>query len=103
MGKWRVWVVLAMFATLASADSESDRNSLKRNIADLVRAIADRMADFNSQSDESHADAALAYASDLKDLVSRLRDVQEGDSEAHAIVDNYPGYIDTFRESIRYL
>ena len=103
MGKWLVWVVLAMFATLASADSESDRNSLKRDIADKVRAIADRMADFNSQSDESHADDALAYASDLKDLVSRLRDVQEDDSEAHAIVDNYPGYIDTFRESIRYL
>jgi len=40
MGKWLVWVVLAMFATLASADSESDRNSLKRDIADKVRAIA---------------------------------------------------------------
>ena len=103
MGKWRVWVVLAMFATLASADNESDRNSLKRDIAEKVKAISDRLSDFDRQSDEGRADDALSYASDLKDMVSRLRDVQEDDSEAHAIVDNYPGYIDAFRESIRYL
>jgi hypothetical protein len=103
MGKWLVWVVVVMLATLASADSESDRNSLKRDIADKVKSIADKMYGFDSRSDESYADDALSYASDVKDLVSRLRDVQEDDSEAQAIVSSYPGYVDTFRDSVRYL
>ena len=63
-----------------------------------MKAIADRLSDFDRQPDEGRADDALSYASDLKDMVSRLRDIQEDDSEAHAIVDNYPGYIDTFRQ-----
>jgi len=78
-----------MFATLASVDNESDRNSLKCDIAEKVKAIADRLSEFDRQSDEGRADDALSYASDLKDMVSRLRDIQEDDSEAHAIVDNW--------------
>jgi len=39
----------------------------------------------------------------VSDLVSKLRDVKESDSDANTIVSNYPGYLESFRDGMRYL
>lgn len=107
MLKWVAAVVLVsavvLTGRLALGDAESDRASLKREIEDKVRRIADRLSGFDSRRDSSYADEALAYAREVSDLVSRLRDVKESDSDANTIVSNYPGYIESFRDSMRYL
>lgn len=89
MLKWAVALVLVLAVVLsvrlALGDAESDRTSLKREIADKVRRIADRLSGFDSRRDASYADEALSYAREVSDLVSKLRDVKEGDSDANTI------------------
>jgi hypothetical protein len=107
MLKWVAAVALALAVVLsgrlALGDAESDRASLKREINDKVRRIADKLSGFDSRRDASYADEALSYAREVSDLVSKLRDVKESDSEANTIVSNYPGYLESFRDGMRYL
>ncbi len=108
MLKWVVAAALALAAVVlvprfSVADNESDRESLKREIADKVNRIADELSGFDARRDADNADEALSYARDVSDLVSRLRDVMESDSDANAIVEKYPDYIESFREAMRYL
>jgi hypothetical protein len=93
-------VVMARFAV---ADNESDRNSLEQSIQDKVRSIASKMSGFDRKPDSSYADDALSLASDISDLVSKLRDIKEDDSQANQISNDYPGYISSFRDGVRYL
>ena len=107
MLKWVAAVALVLAVVLsgrlALGDAESDRASLKREINDKVRRIADKLSGFDSRRDASYADEALSYAREVSDLVSKLRDVKESDSDANTIVSNYPGYLESFRDGMRYL
>ena len=107
MLKWVAAVALVLAVVLsgrlALGDAESDRASLKREINDKVRRIADKLSGFDSRRDASYADEALSYAREVSDLVSKLRDVKESDSDANTIFSNYPGYLESFRDGIRYL
>jgi hypothetical protein len=84
------------------ADDESDRNSILHDLDDRVGRIADRMNGYDSSS-ASYADDAIAYASDVKDLVDKLDRVKGDDSHANDVVSHYPGYVDQFRQAAQYL
>jgi hypothetical protein len=88
---------------LALADDESDRSSLIRSIDEKIKAIADKLYGFESDSSGSDVDDALYAARELKDLVSKLERVKGDHSRASSIVSYYPGYVDTFNEAAKYL
>jgi hypothetical protein len=96
-------VVGIVFAALAYADEESDRQSYIRSIDDKVKSMSSELDGFSSDSDAGDLDDALSYAREVKDLVSKLESVKGSDSRASDIVSRYPGYIEAFREGARYL
>jgi uncharacterized phage infection (PIP) family protein YhgE len=106
MLKWvgaTVVVMAFVVSRFALADTESDRNSLIQTIQDKVNRIASKLNGFANQRDNGYADDAQSYAGEVADLVGKLRDVRESDSRANQITDNYPGYISSFRDGLRYL
>ena len=106
MMKWVAVAVVVVVGPFALADDDnksSERASLISSIDDKVHSMASELSGFDSQRDYGNADDALSYARDVADLVSKLKDIQGSDSRANAIVSNYPNYLDTFRESTKYL
>ncbi len=87
----------------ARADDESDRVDLMKNIDDRLDRMASELSGFDSDRDAGDLDDALSYAREVRDLVSKLERVKGSDSRASDMVSRYPGYVDTFRESARYL
>jgi hypothetical protein len=106
MQQWRVWVGvvgICAFAVFASADDESDRQDLMRNIEDTLGRAADAMSGFESDSDDSDLRSALSYLSSVESLVSRLSDKKGSDSKANDIVSRYPRYISDYKSAAQYI
>jgi len=87
----------------ANADGDSDRADLIKNIDDRLDRMASELSGFDSDRDNGDLDDALSYAREVRDLVSKLERVKGSDSRANDIVSRYPSYVDTFRDSAKYL
>jgi hypothetical protein len=87
----------------AFGDDDSDRADLLRNIDDRVDRMANKLSGFDSDRDASDLEDALRLASEVREMAQKLERVRGSDSRASEIASRYPGYVDTFRESARYL
>ncbi|MDQ3366710.1 MAG: hypothetical protein M3680_14895 [Myxococcota bacterium] len=96
-------VVGWLLADVAHADDESDRKDLLSTIDSRVRSMSSELDGFSADADGGDLDDAIAYAREVRDLVSRLERVNGSDSRANEIVSRYPGYLDSFREAAPYV
>jgi hypothetical protein len=92
-----------LLATRATADDESDRQELMRNIETSIGSAADEMSDLAGRSDDGKLSYALRYLSEAKSLVGKLSDKKGSDSKADRIVSYYPRYISDFEQAAQYI
>lgn len=89
-------------AGYAVADDESDaraRQELIEDIDEKVEDVGEELAGFEADADVGDLDDALSYAREVAELVSKLDAVKGDDGRARAIVTQYPGYLEAFREA----
>jgi cytochrome c556 len=96
-------VVVCAFAVVASADDESDRQDLIKNIEENIGRAADTMSGFESDSDDSDLRSALSYLSTAESYVSKLSDKKGSDSKAGEIASQYPRYLSDYKNAAQYI
>ncbi len=96
-------MVVCALATLVRADEESDRRQYIDDIERLLGGVYDDLGRVASDSGPGYVDYAIRKADDVKDKAGRLSSVKGSDSKAQEMSSYYPGYVDKFKESARYL
>jgi C4-type Zn-finger protein len=94
---------LVVLSLQAAADEESDRNYIIREIEGYLGDMRGYLDGVSGDSSSSDIDSAIDRADRVKSKISDLDRVKVSDSKAAEMVSRYPGYVDKFKESARYL
>jgi hypothetical protein len=99
----RVMVGVALAVVVAgsfvAADDDSDRRDLLSRIDAKLDSAARELYNLDRESDASNVDDAQGYVREVQQLVDDLKRVKGDDSTANHVADDYPDYINDFRDA----
>ncbi len=85
------------------ANSRAGRAELRSKIDEQLDALAEYLEDVQSQSDDSHVNAALESTRTLESLLDRLGNAAGDDRDARTVASTWPAGVKQLRESLEAL